>query len=445
MKEDNKLIEELFLRILNRLPTPKEINAALASMAGMDSEHKALMAEWSATEVKNASVIAKAEQERHDKIANAQATLDEYKKAQAPVVAKAEADRKARIATAEKAVQAVATTVAAKLPDWEPYVDLSTEWVPLDLEIVEKRGVANMEKLPDGSIFVTADSTANAVEAIYTLRAKTNLTGITGFKIEALPDERLPRNGPGLAPDGNFVLTEFSIAQTAAGKAPPKGAPKANRKRAAAMAGAVALRNPHASFEQTNFSVANSINGKVDVADRGWALSGHTGYKNEAIFECEPSTTGLDEGSAFTFVLRQGFQRARYQIGRFKIYATTSAQPLRFGASQTLATALRTPAAKRTKEQQAVIASEYSFGYADLQKTKQGLAVARAPLPPDAKLGELEGKLVDSQKPVALDSKLVQLRRDTELSKQQMANRRLTAAQDLAWALINSPAFLFNH
>lgn len=443
--DDRKLIEELFLRILNRPPTEKEINAALSSMAGMDSEHKALVAEWSATEVKNASIIAKAEEERGAKITAAQTTLDNYKKEQAPIVAKAEADRKVKIAAAEKSVKTVADTVPSKLPEWEPYVDLSTEWVPLDLQVVESKGVTKMQKLPDGSIFVTADSTANAVEAIYTLRANTKLTGITGFKIEALPDDRLPRNGPGLAPDGNFVLTEFTVAQTAEGKAPPKAAPKANKRRAAPLAGAITLKNPHASFEQKDFSVANSINGKVDVADKGWALAGHTGFKNEAIFECDADSTGMEEGAAFTFVLRQGFQRQRYQIGRFKIYATTSAQPLRYGASQPLANALRTPAAKRTKEQQATIASEYSFGYTDLQKAAQGLATARVPLPADPKLGELTGKLADAQKPIVLDPKLVQLRRDSDLSKGQITNRRLTAAQDLAWALINSPAFLFNH
>ena len=32
-----------------------------------------------------------------------------------------------------------------------------------------------------------------------------------------------------------------------------------------------------------------------------------------------------------------------------------------------------------------------------------------------------------------------------KMSEQQMTNRRLTAVQDVAWALINSPAFLFNH
>ena len=44
-----------------------------------------------------------------------------------------------------------------------------------------------------------------------------------------------------------------------------------------------------------------------------------------------------------------------------------------------------------------------------------------------------------------VDPRLVQLRHDVEMSIQQAATRRLTAAQDIAWALINSPAFLFNH
>ena len=163
------------------------------------------------------------------------------------------------------------TRRAAQIPQWEPYVDLSTEWVPLDLEIAEMKGVEKAEKQPDGSIFVTADKTANAVEAIYTLRAKTKLTGITGFKIEALPDPRLPRNGPGLSPDGNFVLTEFTRRADRGGQAAAEGRAPRAKKKAPALAGAVKLMNPRADFEQKDFSVANSINGNVDVADKGWA------------------------------------------------------------------------------------------------------------------------------------------------------------------------------
>jgi hypothetical protein len=66
-------------------------------------------------------------------------------------------------------------------------------------------------------------------------------------------------------------------------------------------------------------------------------------------------------------------------------------------------------------------------------------------LPADPQLLALEAKHLEMQKPITLDPKLIQLRRDSDLSAKQLTNKRLTAAQDLAWALINSPAFLFNH
>ena len=54
------------------------------------------------------------------------------------------------------------------------------------------------------------------------------------------------------------------------------------------------------------------------------------------------------------------------------------------------------------------------------------------------------GALEEVSRPVPLDPVLAQLRLDVEQSKKQIGNARLTAAQDLTWALINSPAFLFN-
>ena len=55
-----------------------------------------------------------------------------------------------------------------------------------------------------------------------TIVAETDLTGITGLRLEVLTDSRLPNKGPGRATDGNFVLNELEL--TAAPKADPKQA-----------------------------------------------------------------------------------------------------------------------------------------------------------------------------------------------------------------------------
>ena len=80
----------------------------------------------------------------------------------------------------------------------------------------------------------------------------------------------------------------------------------------------------------------------------------------------------------------------------------------------------------------------------ELKKKQQAVADAKKPLPIDPRLKELQESLKLTQKPVPLDPTLAQLRADADQSSKQVANERLTAAQDLAWALINSPAFLFN-
>ena len=118
---------------------------------------------------------------------------------------------------------------------------------------------------------------------------------------------------------------------------------------------------------------------------------------------------------------------------------------VRFGTTKEIADALKTPAMKRTKEQTAALREHFLAQYKDYQGQKRILAAAKKPLPVDPQLVDLEGKLTNAERPIQLDPKLVQLRRDAQLSQSQLGDQRLTAAQDLAWALINSPAFLFNH
>jgi hypothetical protein len=62
--------------------------------------------------------------------------------------------------------------------------------------------------MEDNSLLATG---SNPSGSEYTVTAKTNLKGITGFRLEALTDPNLPYYGPGRADNGNFVLTEFTV------------------------------------------------------------------------------------------------------------------------------------------------------------------------------------------------------------------------------------------
>jgi hypothetical protein len=80
-----------------------------------------------------------------------------------------------------------------------------------------------------------------------------------------------------------------------------------------------------------------------------------------------------------------------------------------------------------------------------LLQLKKALEVAKKPRPEDPQVTKLKARLELVSQPLPMDTTLKQLRRAFDLSSQQMKNTRLTAAQDVAWALINNPSFLFNH
>jgi hypothetical protein len=76
---------------------------------------------------------------------------------------------------------------------------------------------------------------------------------------------------------------------------------------------------------------------------------------------------------------------------------------------------------------------------------EKALADAKKPRPEDPQLTQLKARLELVSKPLPMDPTLKSLRRAFELSSEQIKHSRLTAAQDVAWALINNPSFLFNH
>ncbi len=256
------------------------------------------------------------------------------------------------------------------------------------------------------------------------------MTGITGIKLEALTDKSLPKNGPGRAGnDGNFVLTEFIVEQA------PKSDPKKKSK--------VDLKNAKATFNQANYNVKTAIDGKRPGGSNGWAISGGAGKNQSATFEAKKAF-GSKGGTILTFTFDHNFSRNGWQLGRFRLNVTNAKQPVDFGVPEDVAKILDIAADKRDDKQKKRVEDFYRTIDQELVKRQKTLTDAKQPRPEDPKLTDLKTKLKQAEQPLPMDPQLKALQRAKELSGKQLENTRLTAAQDVAWALINNPAFLFN-
>ena len=424
--DNRKLVNELFMRILNRPASEKEIQAALQTTASIEKDHQQLAVELAAREAWWKPVLVRKEQERLDEIAKAKTTLTAYEKEIAPREAELDRQQKENVAKLEGELKQYQDTLPAKLAAWEQKRDRQTEWVALDPKTMKASNRAKLAKEKDLSIFVSGPNN----RAAYTVETETSLTDITGVKLEVLTDKRLPANGPGRAPDGNFVLSEFKASWAA------KAEPKASKP--------VVLQNAKADHSQEGFDIKLAIDGKAPRNNNGWAVLPHTGENHEAIFETKEKI-GSAGGSLLTITLDQQFNSAQHSLGRFRLSVTTSKQPVDFGVPAEVAAVLALAKDRRSAEQQQKLLDFFSAIDSDLQKRQRGLAEARKPRPVDPKLTELREALAKVSEPVPLDPALAQLRQDTAMSTQQLTDKRLTGAQDLAWALINNPAFLFNH
>ena len=142
--------------------------------------------------------------------------------------------------------------------------------------------------------------------------------------------------------------------------------------------------------------------------------------------------------------MKQEFSGNNWQLGKFRWSITDGKKPVNFGLPKNIDDLLAIAPDKRDDKQKAELLKHYRSVDGELKKLTKALADSKKPRAVDPKLKQLRGRLAKVSQPLPIDPKLKQLRADVELSKKQLTNPRLTVAQDIAWALINSPAFLFN-
>jgi hypothetical protein len=332
-KDDARVVEELYLAILSRRPSEREIALGVKSLQGNEDDFARLQVEHK----------------------NRAAALSTYLEQMPQILARFEES-------------------AARRPDW----------IPLDPISMKSTGKAIFTKQKDLSILVSGP---NPSPETYSLVFHTKLTGLTGLRLEVLSDKSLPGMGPGRAQNGNFVLNELKLTY--------------NKEGSKDKAKLIKLIRPQATFSQAGFSIANAVDNNPAT---GWSVANQFGKSHVAVFELN-GKVGAADGSVLTLTMLQQFGM-EHTIGKFRVSVTSTKPPVQLQGTvpEDITRILDMPRDKRTPQQQDT-----------LVKYVQSI---------DQELARLQRQVSDFPVP---------------------ASARVLGAQDLTWALLNSPAFLFNH
>ncbi len=425
-EEDAALAEELYLRILNRFPRPEEVERAGRILGRMQEEHQDLERNLADYRKSIAAEEERRAQRRQTEIRTAEERLAAYQREAAPRVEEAQRKRKEAIAEAEMRLEEHRQGLPDALASWEAAGSYGSAWHPLDPSEMKASNQAELVLQRDLSIFATGPGGKGS----YEITCRSELGALTGLRLEALADDRLPEKGPGRAGNGNFVVSEIEMFWA------PADSP-GERKQAR-------LEKARASHSQGSYPVASAINGQVRPSNDGWAISPQMGKSHQAVFEVKDAV-GQDGPILVTVRIRQEYQDGEHALGRFRLSLTASPKPVDFGVPDPVLAVLETDPAQRTKEQETALLEFFEKQDPELRKLERALAEASKELAQDPRLSELNQALEEARRPLPEDPRLRDLRRAVGLSARQLENRRLTAAQDLAWALINNPAFLFNY
>ncbi|MBL6766266.1 MAG: DUF1549 domain-containing protein [Verrucomicrobiae bacterium] len=425
-KDEGKLINEIFLRVLNRPAKPAEIAATRKTIAGIAKEDATIRAELVAYEKKLAPIMEKRKQQRAEELAQARKELADYSKSIAAREKQRAEEREKRIASADKVLKESEAKLGERQLEWEKSQKLDLDWKPVRVTKASANAGVKLTINKDGSV----TSSEKGDRSTYTLTASTDLKYITAIRLEAMEDKAMPRGGPGWHSDGNFVLTEFTV----------KGREMGSK---AAMA-SVELEKAVADFEQSGFTIGKAIDGKQD-RNGGWAVSPQGGSSHWATFQLKKALKN-GKGTEFSIELAHLYtQNKPFRLGRFRISVIGSDKPTGLSLPEDLLAVVKTPREKRDKVQAKSLAERYRLLDESLIKLTRSLADAKKALEPDKRLVEMEAVVKRFEAPLPPDPEQSRLQRAAKLSEEQLKQARLMGMQDLAWALVNSPAFLFNH
>ena len=245
--------------------------------------------------------------------------------------------------------------LGAEMAAWERALGSKPpRWTVLRPDRFTSAYTAALEKQKDGSLLVSGPK---ADRDTYTVTVRTPAAAITALRLEALPDPSLPANGPGRSSSGNFVLTRLGLR---------------------AGSETIPLVRAVADFSEDGRSVAQAID---ESEDSGWSIDGQQGRAHTAVFLPEKPIRAGGSMTTLTVTLEHTAGSPGSTLGRFRLSATSSANP--WGAvavPEEIRKVLDTPPAARTAEQTKTLTEYFRPLAASLDAPRARLAAVRREL-----------------------------------------------------------------
>ncbi len=421
---DSDLINELFMRVLSRPAKDAEIEAATTVSGRIASDHESLAknladreAWWLEEKPKRLAQLEKERVEAETKLA---ARIELIQ----PERVAAEKSRVERSIAAKAAVDAYEAVLLDKLEEFLNKGKNATIWrtlMPLKSASTNKAVL-----VPQADRSVVANGSAE--KTVYTIDTAAEPSEFNTVRLEALTGS-FKTAGPGLSENGNFVITELELFIGQADK------PKDMRK--------VKLVKGLTDFDQPGFSAAAAIDNKPKDQG-GWAINGAEKSEHWAVFATEEPIKILP-GEIIQWRIHQFHDAVDHRLGRFRLSVGNREGELTLGLPESLAAVAQVPKSDWTEPVTKDSLSYFRLSSSDLRKLNDTLKKENQPLAEDELVVTLKKRIERLSVPLMDDGRLVRLRNDVKESETQRIQSRLTAAEDIAWALINSPAFLFNH
>ena len=252
---------------------------------------------------------------------------------------------RAEIAELETKLNTPTPQLEAAQVEWEAKLKTAgADWTVLRPSEYVSAGGAKLTLLPDGSILASGK---NPQADTYQLTTRTDRTGITGVRLQVIPDPSLPKGGPGRDPDGNFFLSAFEVEAK-----PASGATAAQK---------VVFKDAIADEAQSGYDVGNLLKSNPE-GPVGWAIdpapSEHPWVRQAVLIPEKPF--GFEGGTVLTLHLKHEMKFSSRNLGRFRLSVTSVADP-KFIAEipARVRPVVDEPPSQRTKDQKKELAAAY--------------------------------------------------------------------------------------